>query len=220
MSADPIPLTVAGKTEVIAYACGKCHCVAGSVKAHGPEAERLARIHCGPFVCFKCGVNESSASYNTCEACFRAHRIEVEQEQIRKAKKVLAYAWDGPVHTDDCDEDHGWYGNVDALIGDYESPYDEEEEEDHDHKDGLPRWVWGASLVKPALDADRILEDAFSDLHEIARENFTGDSAELQKMMDEWMAKHDAHCVSYESTNIIVVIDESWLEEQEDGDHP
>lgn len=90
---DPIPLSAPGGT-VYAYACGRCHRVAGGVHVPGPVSpvDRLAGLSMQRAtrccVC-QCGAAMSPTSrWRACDACSAAHdaRLAAQRAAYRAAR--------------------------------------------------------------------------------------------------------------------------------------
>lgn len=189
---DPIPLVVAGKDKVVAFACGKCKTVASSPEQFiGDAAETLelareaARTHCGPWHC-ACGAERGQ--YRTlCDACTRAEyaRRDREREAICIAKAT-------PVRLEDYGEDMVY---VDG--GDYLSA---EELQDRIADGEAPELVWGCTEIGLSLDAERVIRDALElgEHHEDAHEGLAvGAEKALQRALNEWRDKYAAKVRTY-----------------------
>lgn len=150
-----------GKRAAV-WACSVC-----MMAARSPEA---AEKCCAPKVCDRCGAARDLPHWVICRACRRAEADERLQARIDKAVRVPlaeydhAYVWlEG--------QDQGML--VDEWV---DLPADER-----------PEIAWACEdLGTPKLDAVNLLDDALSDYHEDAMEDFDVDA--LQKVLDDYMA--------------------------------
>lgn len=207
---EPIALVVAGKTEIAAFVCGKCHTVAASpIQFSGDGAEdfarRQAREHCGPWFC-DCGAERDR--YRTkCDACSSAEaasRNEARERQaIAKARRVTLEEYTGEMVYDDRRER---YMAPDELV-------DLEE-------DDRPEFVWGCTEQRLTLDAGRIIENAVEsdELHEDAAEGLAKGAEEaLQAALDTWSKEYASAVRSFFPDYGVVIFLERSSESRSGG---
>ena len=193
--AEPIALTRAGAAEVIAYACGKCGTVAGSVMAHGDaEARHRAVKCCAPSVCQDCGKPTERRHRLRCRDC------EMDANWMREAKRFAAAtvvdstSYTGPVFDESCDE---YAGSLDEAI---------ERIEDEDDDTERAFYVYACDVVKlPQLDAEDIISAHCerAEMHEDAHENC--DAKSLQAALDAWHAEQKVESWMVDYSRVIVL---------------
>jgi hypothetical protein len=176
----PIALVNADKPdEVIAHACGKCGVVAGSVREHGERSEEVARFHCGPWTCEKCGAEHDRSYQPVCSKCFHENlsrrRAEQEENAFKKATKVPASEHDGPVYWEGAGCSEGFFSSLDDLL---DMCADQEIEP--------PKYVWPCIVIHPQLRFEDLQEQALDD-HSEGCELDAED--ELREFLDQWNAK-------------------------------
>lgn len=133
--------------EVVAYACGKCGTVTGTV-------ESVATDHCAPKMCTKCGKVREYSSYLLCNECRAMKDAEAEAERFDRAEKVTD--WDGPVYDPNCGGcQDGYFQSVDDLLDHYA-----------DDDAGPPAYVWATTMTHPSLDADSLMDQALDDTYD------------------------------------------------------
>lgn len=182
----PIPLCRQGSDEVIAYACGKCGVVTSSVLTHGDEeALRLAKDHCGPWWCPKCG--EEKTRFN-CWSCINAARQERDKQLLEEAEDVTT-SYSGPVSDDN---DHFWSSPDEAACD-----------------INLPAWLYACTVSRLSLDASYILESALEEHHEDAWEQLLGED-ELQKLLDAWCEKQTMETWLTDYSRKVHVVPTGW----------
>lgn len=156
---DPIPLTIAGEGDVVAYACGKCHHVVASTKMHGEQAEDMARRHCGPWTCSKCGASHDRSYQPTCRPCFEAGRqlalAEQEGRRFAAATKIDGKEYTGPVYCSDVDHNEGFF----ADLGDLADACGDLEVE-------IPKYVWACTTRRLQVCLGDVRELALDDHYE------------------------------------------------------
>lgn len=200
--AEPIALTRAGRDEVIAYACGVCGIVAGSVMAHGDaDARKRAVQCCGPSVCNRCGKPVEKRHRIMCRDCEMNAAWMREAAQFAKATVVDAATYTGPVFDDSRDEYASDLGQAIERIED-DAADDEDAEKTF--------YVYACTVTHgvPKFDADDLLYEHSErhDLCEGARESC--DTASLQAALDAWTAeqKIESWMVDYSR---VIVLDEA-----------
>lgn len=189
---DPIPLTIAGKGNIVAYACGKCHHVVATHKGFY-NAEELARKHCEKPVCKTPGCGGDVLYSTMCRKCYDEDKARREAVRVKDAKKVYANDWKDPVYVEDDDK---WYASVDDLLEDYEEG-DE------------PPYAWGASVVHMGLDASSILESALEEASEEAREDSDRLADKLQPILDKFCEDNPTEW--WEQSDTVVVLDSGFF---------
>ena len=189
---DPIPLTIAGKGDIVAYACGKCHNVVATHKDFY-NAEELARKHCDKPICKTPGCGGDVLYSTMCRKCYDEDKARREAVRVKDAKKVDAKDWKGPVYVEDGDK---WYVSVDDLLEDYEEG-DE------------PPYAWGASVVHMGLDASSILESALEEASEEAQEDSGRLADKLQPILDKFCEDNPTEW--WEQSDTVVVLDSGFF---------
>lgn len=202
---DPIELTVRGKDEVIAFACGKCHIVASSPKQYVgddavEQARESARLHCGPWLC-ACGAGRDRYA-SKCRACRDVEADTRSAEQtaaaLAKAKRVAIDAYDVAMVYDDDASEYLWVDTLRDRIADGDAP----------------SHVFGCTEVRFRLDAEDVITSELEsgDHHEGAGEWLEKGATEaLQKALDEWAKEYAGSVVSYVPDYSVVI----WLGEEE-----
>lgn len=176
----PIPLVNAEKTdEVIAYACGKCGLVVGSVLEHGDRAKVEAETHCGPWICQECGAEHKRRHQQTCDPCFRARLTKRDKEReaaaFEKAERVTPKDYSGPVFWDGGGCNDGFFATGDEL-----------EDWCACEEIPLPPYVWTCRTINPSLDFVSLCEQALDDQYEDCELDAED---ELKEFLEKWNAK-------------------------------
>jgi hypothetical protein len=202
---DPIALTRSGATEVIAYACGVCGVVAGSVMVSGDaEAKRRAVQCCAPSVCRRCGKRTERMHRILCRDC------EMDETWLRdaalfcKATPIDAAGYVGYVFDESADE---YVASLEEAI----ERIDERAAEDPDAERAFYVYACAPYGLRK-LDAKDIAISHCdnSEMYEDAHESL--DVADLQRVLDEWHAKQsiESWCVDYSR---VIVLDEAAASE-------
>lgn len=176
---QPIALVKQGTDKVIAYACGKCGQVVGSVKDSGDvNAHERAVEHCGPWTCKTCGKEHDRPHQYLCHQCFTEaswkRDAAREMERLLVANKV--HEWDGPVYCEALSNwNEGFFENPAMLI-----------EVCNDEGRDVPAYVWTCTSVSPSVDFDSCREQALDDHWEGA---YLVDEMELHAFLEQWNQK-------------------------------
>lgn len=160
--------------KVVAFACGDCGHIAGSVKNHGSEedAKRAAERHCH-YICDTCSKDCGKTCY--CSECSLASRRKLNQKHFDEAKKVTLteYARE--------------YLYVPDLGDEYFRDFDRLWEHCLDSDIDLPDVIFGCKPNAFYLDADRMIENELEEHYEDAGENITPESrAKLDAFLTAW----------------------------------
>lgn len=187
------------------YACGECgSCYSPKVyacaepQAHA-AAQKAAEKCCAPRYCTGCGV-EVEKSWTACSSCR-------EKNALRRATRILAQDFHGPVYSDAVPGDwgEGFSSDIDALL---EAVHDAVAWGDLDE---APAFCWSCVSQPLALNAESLLEQAVDGLHEEAFDQIeAGD--ELVAFIEAWNAKQT--CKSwYPDYSRVVVLNRERFEE-------
>lgn len=149
--------------------------------------------------------SELPRSASRCE-CYKAQYIRHSEKLVKDnelwekaiklkrddeiAKGMGMYYFDGYPYNE------GYFSEFEDFI-DWWNDNNEDEEK--------PLYVWGTSTIELTLDADSVLEDACSDLHEEADNNID-DRAGLQEFLDVWCAKQSGTTSYYQDMKYAIEI--------------
>ncbi|KZL02164.1 hypothetical protein PsAD5_00113 [Pseudovibrio sp. Ad5] len=191
---DVRELTFKGSNEVQLYACGKCGRVHSpgifacrSDLAHA-EAQRFAGECCKPKVCV-CGVElPVNAGYTACEKCR-------EKNRVQKAQNIAPDDYNGSVYPDSNSGDwgEGYFSELSIV-----------KEHCHGHDEIEPAYVFTCHEQPLRLDAENILENATSDMHEDAHEEVV-DADEVHKFVKQWNSKQTCRSFYPNWTQVIIL---------------
>lgn len=71
--------------------------------------------------------------------------------------------------------------------------------------------MWNCEVIKLAMDADSIIDNACDKLHEDARDNIS-DEKELQEFLDKWCAKQGGTTTYYPCYREYVKVQKEWFD--------
>ena len=129
--------------------------------------------------------------------------VHEELKRFEKAKKV-SY--------DECPADSKvmmyseHYGYNEGYFTDLEDLLEYTDSEDIQ----MPKYVWATSEIPLSMNADSIIEDACSDLHEDARDNITNEK-ELQEFLDKWCERQGGVNTYYMNYKVAIWVPEDIL---------
>lgn len=209
---EPIVLVkLSAPTEIVAYACGKCGVVAGSVMRDGDAAMDMAVACCAPRVC-PCGA-PLERSWGKCDACMKKESADRLQKRFDVAEKMTIKEWSEEGFPEYVIDPHGRAGN-DGFCPDLE--------ELRDYYLNLaseapsverPTWAWATTEMRGIRpSADDVIEGVAQEMHEDAYENFDAD--DLQKRLNEWFEAQDARAFMEDDGVAILLGDDFWKEDQ------
>jgi len=181
--------------EVVAYACGECGEVVGSVRIHGDGAEKVAATHCTMPTCNRCGKPRDKRGYLNCEECRAILDEEKERAQFEKAEKVPSNKYSGPVYWED-----GVGAGHDGFFEDLDDLDDWCEQEEH----ALPPYVWACDEHHPSLDVDQLCEQALDDTYDGCELDAV---EELTAAVEAWNAKQTARIWEPDFRRAVVLTD-------------
>lgn len=209
--AEPLPLEIAGRRKVIAYACGHCGSVQ-SLKENAfnkspVEAWRRALECCRrPTACTVCGTSIRREAASMCERCWARKRWTDDRARARKAE-VVADTGD-PV----CDP--FWSGewgdgyspclaaHLDWWEDEYAPPEGEAPAEDAPEP---PAFVYATTPIVPAIEPDTLLERLSEELHEDADAADLDGVDALLAAVDTFNKAQRAACYMIDYSRVIVI---------------
>lgn len=181
-----LELTYRGRDEVIAYACPRCGVLFSPTIFGGedPEAheiaQRFAIEHCDKHC--RCGVSIPSSRI-LCEKCWRSDQITRDLKKFERAEKVEEDAYGDPVF---------WEGNIGSMGDGYFASLDEVYEHCEDEGIDRPIYVWACNPVPLQIAVDDILESAFQEHFEAARDTLSSAAEmELTDFLLTWCARQN-----------------------------
>lgn len=151
-------------------------------------------------ICEYCGepIKRGWISLCDCEGYRNHEEEEIKnewQETIARAEEVNE---EDVVNMLYCEEMDSYHDSVEDF-------FDQWECDEHDEDDELPDRLWVTSSASMYFDADNIIEDVCSDLHEDA--SSACDRKELQKILDEYAEKCTGTKTYYPEYKEYVLID-------------
>lgn len=196
----PIALTRAGTSEVIAYACGECGIVAGSVMAHGDADARYRAVKCcAPVRCRRCDTPTGHRHRLLCRECEMHETWMRDAARFCKATPITPADYgDGYVFDDGRDEyEPSWEEAVERA--------EERAEEDPDAERAFFYYTCAPHGL-PRIDASEMLADHCErhEMHEGATDALV-DVDELQAAFDAWHAKQTVTSWSVDYSRVIVL---------------
>ena len=190
-------LVYKGEAAPQLYACGKCG------QAFSPRlsacrddaahdcARRLASNCCAPQYC-DCGA--ALKKYRTsCEPCSL-------RKSLKRAKVIDAQSYSGAV----CASGEGEWGNG------YSSDISAMLEWCEENEEAAPAYCHPCNSRKLLLDAEGILDNAVSDMHEESH-NHIVDADELHSFLDVWNAKQTDIAYYEDQSRVIILDNERFL---------
>jgi len=181
-----LELTYRGCDDAVAFACAKCGAIATpGMFGGGPHAraaaQKMAEEHCAQRFC-RCGA-KISKSQTICRECWDGDQRERDERKFGLADKFLASEYGDPVY---------WEGHEGSMGDGYFSNVEEVIEYCADSDLTLPTYVWACSRLPFAIDVDMILESAFEQHFEGARDMLSEESRqELQQFLQNWCQKQN-----------------------------
>lgn len=212
MTTEPIALVKLGGSEVVAFACGECGTVVGSVKLNGSveAAFKAAKVHCA---CPLCDGKMDGTKTAICETCTRDHRAadqakhaQLEVKRFAKAKRVSDATVSGETWIYDPTESYGndGYAHLEDFI-------EEVMEQDLDEVE-RPKYVWLCTSDTPSIEpvhfVERMVEDACEEAHEDAYDQLVGVPELLETLtpiLEAWNRKQTTRTwqVDYETAVLL-----------------
>lgn len=129
------------------------------------------------------------------------------QKTIEKAKEVDIKLVSTYLYDENTDH---YFSEIEDFIDAYKNDIDFENYEEM--LANLPEVLWVCSEKDISMDADNILEDACSDLHEdVASAISSEDVKELQKFLDEWCKKQSGTKTLYPCYKEYVRVKKEWF---------
>lgn len=179
-----LELVYRGEDEVVALACPRCGSIFtpltfGSGEQGREVAEKLA-LDCCDRHC-RCGVPLSNHRV-ICKRCWALDQRARDLKKFQLSKKIQENEYDGPVYWEGVDGGSmggGCFANLDEVR---EYCTDEDVE--------TPGYVWACTEVKLTINVDNILESAFQEHHEGARDFLAvGAEKELELLLTAWCGR-------------------------------
>lgn len=165
-------------------------------------------------ICLYCGDCYTGTKHShllNSKECYE--KEEVIKERKRIEDKLIRYEKATKVRYDECPDeskfmmfsenygyDEGYFTDLDELA-DYVNSEDEVE---------MPKYVWATYKIPLSIDADDIIENACSDLHENASDNIFYEE-ELQEILDKWCEKQSGVDTYYVDYKLAILVPEEML---------
>lgn len=152
-------------------------------------------------LCKYCGKPYRNQAYMRCDC--EGQKKADEEERIKKWDETISKAV--PVDEKDvdtmlyCEEFDRYYDTVDDFLDDYETSYADEE------LYTKPERLWVCSVEKIFIDAESIVENACSGLHDDVYEQC--DIGSLQGLLDDWCKEQTGTTTYYPCYKQYVLID-------------
>lgn len=179
------------------YACGRCGQAFSPRNSvcrddMGHDYAREAAFNCCTTQYCDCGV-ELEKYRTSCEPCSLRKRL-------KRAKVIDAQSYSGAV----CASGEGEWGNG------YSSDMSAMLEWCEENEEPEPAYCHPCDSQKLLLDAERILENAVSDMHEESHNNIV-DADELHSFLDIWNAKQTDIAYYEDQSRVIILDNERFL---------
>lgn len=163
-------------------------------------------------VCPTCKTPYKKRYSHTCEQpeCVKKRQLELAAEdaekellRFKKAKKVMLK--DAPqesvqmMYSSFYGYNEGFFSEVEELEDYLEDQKEDYEDENPEDSVKMPSYVWATKVTRISIDAEDVIENACSDLHEEAYERVEN-IAELQEFLDSWCEKQigtDSYDIDY-----------------------
>jgi hypothetical protein len=174
-----------GGDEVVAYACPSCGTVITPTSfGDGQEGQEVARAlaleHCNRH----CRCSKPIPSNRIiCDTCWEADQRVRDLKKFELAEKVYEDGYGAPVY---------WEGKVGSMGDGYFSGIDEVREHCEDEDEDVPVYVWACNPVDLHIDVDNILESAFQEHYEGARDMLNAEAEEeLSLFLNAWCKRQN-----------------------------
>lgn len=170
--AEPLPLEIAGRRKIVAYACGHCgsvHSLKPGLYNSGPDNAWRRALECcrRPRDCAVCGTALDRDASTTCNRCWSIRLHREERARARKAE-IVADTGD-PV----CDPlwQGEWGDGYSPSLADHVAWWDDEHGTDEPAPDDAPEppaFVYATTPVYGEIDIEQIAEHLTEEMHEDA----------------------------------------------------
>jgi len=200
------------------WCCSKCG------RIH--EEQAVIDQCCVPQPCERCGKEKRQHPYTVCKNCKFVRDQEREREKFEKAEKIPEAQWDGPVFSEDWDEEDGYSESVSDMLNGiidnfhgvsreegeaYKARGDDESEFDWACR-FIPEYVWACDIRHPHVDAQNVIEGICEDLYDDAYDAIVGHD-DLQKALDAWCAQQTVTGWEINYKKAVVIDRAYWVEE-------
>lgn len=198
---EPLELMIRGKEAdlPVAYACAVCGIVVspktfgGGPGAH-EEAIRLTKEHC--FRRCECGA-EPKKGWTICDVCRDKKEEEREAKKYAIAQKVDEVDYEDPVY---------WEGHQGSMGDGYFGSTDELRDYCEDEGIEVPAYVWACNPVELSVSVDHVLESAFAEHYEDARDTLSADAEkELETLIASWCKKQNIQSWHTDYTKVVLL---------------
>jgi hypothetical protein len=199
-----LELTYRGCDDTVAFACSKCGAMSTpGMFGGGPHAreaaQRMAVEHCMQRYC-RCGA-KISKSQTVCSACWSADQKERDDRKFSLSNKIYALEYGDPVF---------WEGHEGSMGDGYFSNVEEVIEYCADNDIDPPTHVWACSNLPFSIDTDSILESAFEQHFEGARDMLSEEARqELEQFLQNWCQKQGIESWQTDYRRSVILGDEN-----------